>query len=600
MSRKGNPTIVIPPTAVPVLLLPKKKIRRVKLSLLPCFSKGYNDQFIYLLQAYDPNTKKIVYVYPFRTFETLSKILSSIEREGLWPLVSPNPVYVPVEFWKEYRQIAYKEPESTVKLVRKYKLLKDSAIHVFKIITIDIDSPFEDVYPVWKELLSLLELQKGYRVFKTKSSRFRAYISLDGTKDFKRARELVAIIYAFFGRKELKADHTFVSRLNHPVFWEDYPLYRYELVENAEGANDFFELYRKVKELQKKLELWTFNGKNLTEEFWGKKSSTKRKKKKCKVIKAPAFVRRLQKNALDNFELWKRAVVSLAEKHDSYRYIHVIQPAIGWAKWLELPKEEVTEFLEEFLGEEKKKDVEKGWKYVRELEFRVNDTVEWRGKTREEWEKEVESYIKPKKEVTRQELLKEVFGGQVWLLELIVRGMEKEGKIESYFVKAGRGRPKKVYKLVAEVQQGVETVAAGAEDFSQNNNSCFTGVVGGRLVKPFIDARVMERFFGSGMIFVEFVFCWFEGLFLCGKVGDCGYVLEGFEESGFGFVVESGKVVKVERCSFGGGVSEFLYVGGESVGGRSTQKDKDRNNLLDFLRSSVEAPFVGARVFAFL
>jgi len=470
------------------LTLPKH--RRVRKNPLPFLESlaakkdnskdnGCTKQYVYLLQAYNPETKKIENIYPFRTFETLKNILSSLEAENLWPLLSPNPIRVPKEFWEEYRQIAYKEPEATVKLTVKYKLLKDTAIDIFKVFTIDIDSPFEDVYPAWKELLSLLELQKGYRVFRTKSGRFRAYIGLDGTRDFKRARELTAIIYAFFERRELKADHTFIGRLNHPVFYEDFPLYNYELIESSEGTNDFFELYRKVKELQRELKLWTFKDKNLTEEFWGRKPPAK--KKECKVIKAPAFVRKLQKDALDNFELWKRAVTTLVEKHDSYRYICVIQPAIGWAKWLELPKEEVSEFLVELLGESKRKDIEKGWKYARELEFKVNDTVRWRGKTREEWEEEVKSYIKTKEEVTRQELLREVFGGQVWLLELILRGMEKEGKIESYFVKAGRGRPRKVYKLVAEVQQGVEAVAVGAEDFSHTNNSCFAGAMGGRL-----------------------------------------------------------------------------------------------------------------------
>ena len=144
--------------------------------------------------------------------------------------------------------------------------------------------------------------------------------------------ERLAFFYAFFVRKGFKADHTFVGRLNHPVFWEDYPLYRYELVESVEGENDFYGLYRKVKRLQKELGLYTFKGKNLTEEFWGKRPPTKKgDKKECRIIKAPAFVRRLQENTLDNFELWKRRVITLSEKHDSYRYIHVIQPAVGWA-----------------------------------------------------------------------------------------------------------------------------------------------------------------------------------------------------------------------------------------------------------------------------
>ena len=281
MSRKGNLIAVLPP-AVPVLLKNKKEISPpVDLELLKRLkTRAYKELPVYLLQAYDPASKKITYVFPFRTFETLKNILDSLKAENLWPLLSPNPIHISKEFWEEYRQVAYKEPEATVKLVVKYKLLTDEAIHVFNVLTIDIDSPFEDVYPAWKELLSLLELRQGYRVFKTKSGRFRAYICLDGTKDFKRAKELLAIIYAFFERKGLKADHTFVGRLNHPVFWEDYPLYRYELVESVEGENDFYGLYRKVKRLQKELGLYTFKGKNLTEEFWGKRPPTRKGIKK--------------------------------------------------------------------------------------------------------------------------------------------------------------------------------------------------------------------------------------------------------------------------------------------------------------------------------
>ncbi len=90
---------------------------------------------MYLLQAYNPETKKIENIYPFRTFETLKSILDSLKAENLWPLLSPNPIRVPKEFWEEYRQVAYKEPEATVKLTVKHKLLKDSAIDIFKIPT---------------------------------------------------------------------------------------------------------------------------------------------------------------------------------------------------------------------------------------------------------------------------------------------------------------------------------------------------------------------------------------------------------------------------------------------------------------------------------
>ena len=481
MSRKGNLIAVLPP-AVPVLLKNKKEISPpVDLELLKRLkTRAYKELPVYLLQAYDPASKKITYVFPFRTFETLKNILDSLKAENLWPLLSPNPIHISKEFWEEYRQVAYKEPEATVKLVVKYKLLTDEAIHVFNVLTIDIDSPFEDVYPAWKELLSLLELRQGYRVFKTKSSRFRAYISLDGTRDLKRAKELTAIIYAFFESRGLNADGSFVYRLNHPVFYEDFPLYNYKLVESVEGEVPFFELYKRAKRLQKELRLYTFKGKNLTEEFWGKRPPTKKgDKKECRIIKAPAFVRKLEREKLDVFELWKRRVTTLSQKHTSYRYTYVIQPAIGWAKYLELPKDEVTEFLVELLGESKRKDIEKGWKYVRKLEFTVPEKITWWGKTREEWEREVESFIKSRGgEATRQELLKGVFSGQVWLLELILMGMEEAGKIESYFAKHGRGRPRKVYKLVSEVQQ----VAVGGEDITDFNHTYNSyGAMGGRL-----------------------------------------------------------------------------------------------------------------------
>jgi len=84
-------------------------------------------------------------------------------------------------------------------------------------------------------LLGVLSPRTSYQVYRTKSGRFRAYIYLsDGTKDLKRARELLAILYADFKSKGFNADHTFVYRLNHPVFYEEFPLYNYELVEDLE------------------------------------------------------------------------------------------------------------------------------------------------------------------------------------------------------------------------------------------------------------------------------------------------------------------------------------------------------------------------------
>ena len=463
-------------------------------------SKRYNKQSCYLIQLYDPRIEAPVGVIPVRTQPTLDAVLKDLEGLGLYPLILPQPVYIPQSFWEEYR---YSNSKS--ELVKEYELLKDSSIYRFETVVIDIDSPFESVYPVWNELKEKIGIRSGYQVYKTKSGRFRAYIYLlDGTKDFKRARELTAIIYAFFEKKGLKADPTFVYRLNHPVFYEGFPLYNYQLVEEVGGRITFYGLYRRVKKLQKELELYTFNGKNLTEDFWGRRPPKKKDdKKECRIIKAPAFLRKLQENRLDNFELWKRAVTSLSEKHSSYRYIHIIQPAVGWAKYLELPEEVVTDFLVGLLGENKRKDIEKGWKYARELEFTVPDSVKWIGRTREEWEGEVIAYLQFRREVSRQELLREVFGNRKWLCDLIMDGLIDKGVATAFFVIYGRGRPRKVYKLAEEMRVplrkavGCEWIAqvslelsgvsynkekfvvGGAADFSQHNNSLYERAMGG-------------------------------------------------------------------------------------------------------------------------
>jgi predicted transcriptional regulator len=186
----------------------------------------------------------------------------------------------------------------------------------------------------------------------------------------------------------------------------------------------------------------------------------------------------------------------------------VIQPAVGWAKYLELPEDEVTEFLVGLLGESKRKDVEKGWKYVRELEFTVPESVKWAGKTREEWEGEVIAYLQFRREVSRQELLKEVFANQKWLCDMIMDGLASKGIVTFDFVVHGRGRPRKVYRLAEEVRiplrkavgceeeifylinnqekkvkvfQGVSLSREERKDFSQNTNSPVRRAMGGRL-----------------------------------------------------------------------------------------------------------------------
>jgi hypothetical protein len=491
-------------------------------------SKKYNKQSCYLLLIYEPQVGAPIDAIPVKTQPTLESVLKDLEELGLYPLIHPQRVYVPQPFWEEYRFA--RSSSQRLELVKKYGLLKDSSIYRFDTVVIDIDSSFESVYPAWNELRERLALNTGYQVYRTKSGRFRAYIYLlDGTKDLKRAKELVTIIYAFFESKGLNSDETFVYRLNHPVFYEDFLLYSYELIEDVEGKIPFFRLYRKAKELQKELKLYTFKGRNLTEEIWGKKPPAKREKKECKIIKAPAFVRKLEREKLDVFELWKRAVTTLSQKHTSYRYIYVIQPAVGWAKYLELPGDEVTEFLVGLLGESKRKDVEKGWKYVRELEFTVPESVKWAGKTREEWEGEVIAYLQFRREVSRQELLKEVFANQKWLCDMIMDGLVSKGIVTFDFVVHGRGRPRKVYKLAEEVRiplrkavgcegeifylinnqerkikvfQGVSLSREEREDFSQYINSPERRAMGGGWIGE-QDGEVGSSVIGGGRAFRE-------------------------------------------------------------------------------------------------
>jgi hypothetical protein len=162
---------------------------------------------------------------------------------------------------------------------------------------------------------------------------------------------------------------------------------------------------------------------------------------------------------------------------------------------LELPEEVVTEFLLGLLGENKRKDIEKGFKYARELEFIVPESVKWAGRTREEWEGRVIAYLNGKRRVNRQELIKSVFHNQKWLCDLIMDGLIKKGMVISEFEVYGRGRPRKVYELAEEmriplrkavgceeiIQAELELSAAPynkekfvvgcGPDFSQNNNS---------------------------------------------------------------------------------------------------------------------------------
>ncbi|MDW8030022.1 MAG: hypothetical protein RMK94_16715, partial [Armatimonadota bacterium] len=205
----------------------------------------------------------------------------------------------------------------------------------------------------------------------------------------------------------------------------------------------FYDLYRKAKEVQEREGLWELprRGKpfNLTQHFWPQHYRPPREEK----IEIPAFVR----NHFDAFSLWQKAVETLARKHPSgWRFLRVINPAVGWAKYLNLPEHEVESFLEKLLPD-KKQDIRKALKWSKELPFNTKETPR-SYKLSEHLQKAIDYIQSRDGKAKRQELLKEVFHGQVWLLELVMRYLEKKGYIESHTEKSGgRGRPSKVYTL---------------------------------------------------------------------------------------------------------------------------------------------------------
>jgi len=434
---------------------------------------GYKHQRTYLCLLYKQG--QIVDIVPVKTTDTLNVYIQGWTRFGIQPMILPNPVKVPRKYWEEYRKKGYKSNFLRLKLAKYYGLLRDSAILNIETLVLDVDSPYEKVFPVWEELKKKLKIEKGYTLVKTKRGNFRVYIYIKPTyivkkkvevrkgkliekveeKEFflsprgqgrngkthlENAQELQAILLAFFHSRGLKADYTFLGRLNHPVWvegWEiDYK--RSEIMEEKEGyAGRLYDLYRRAKHLQREEKLWELGKTNLTHRFWER---TKRKK-----VVMPTFVVRKLEEKLDALYKWKCAVKKLAERYTTYRFTRVILPAVGWAKALNLDRSEVESYLQEVLPDKKnfKKDMEKAWRYAHPTYF------EWKGD-----EISIKKYLIAflkivRKGVFRQDLLKTLFKGQNWLLEQVERFALKEGliRLEKIKRKTGRGRKAYFYSL---------------------------------------------------------------------------------------------------------------------------------------------------------
>ncbi|RUM27914.1 MAG: hypothetical protein DSY32_04940 [Aquifex sp.] len=346
---------------------------------------------------------------------------------------------------------------------------------------LDVDSPYEEVEPIFLELVERLGI-KGYECGKTKSGNFRAIIYLEplrievkvkkGKKEIKKvktfylrpntraknghthlqnAKEIMAIINAYFRKKGLKADDSF-KRLNHPV-WLGKDFYKRE--RKKTGETKLYDLYRAVKKLQAEEGLWETN-----KEFWKEKY---KQEKKGKVV-IPSFVAKREVKILDDLEKWKIAVRSLAEKYTSYRFTKVMMPAVGWAKDLGLPESEVYDYLRELLPDKRNfdEDFEKAYRYA-------NCTFEWKGQRtgKDEdlsTEKLVIMFLKKAKGGTlRQTLLKEVFKGKNYLLQRIEKFLIESGYVyvRKEKIKRGKGRKAYIYYLTEKGKAFLEALEEG-------------------------------------------------------------------------------------------------------------------------------------------
>ena len=435
-------------------------------------------------------------VVPVKTSTTLLIYFEGWKRYGIAPLFLPNPVKVRREYWERYRQGVRRNPYARLGLAKEFGILKDEAILKLKVLVLDIDSPYEEVLPVWEELKEKLGIKKGYWLVKTKSGNFRAYLFLEptvyeriykevvdgkvqekkvvyefwlrpegkgrnGKTHLENARELLHIIYAFFEKRGLKADRTFPNRINHPVWVEGWDINgrKSEVKEATEGyAGKLYDLYRRAKKLQKEENLWTFGSLNLTEKFWSKKLKKENSQARGKVV-VPKFVAKKQIRELDELTKWKLAVAKLAEKYDSYRFKHVMLPAVGWAMWLGIPKAEVESYLREVLPDKKNFDVdiEKAFNAAKPTPFK------WEGKELRT-EDLVRKFLKKAKGgVVRQSLLREVFRGKNYLLQKIERYLLENGLVyvRAEKLKRGKGRKAYIYHLTEKGEAFLEALEEG-------------------------------------------------------------------------------------------------------------------------------------------
>lgn len=439
------------------------------------------------------DNKKVVDAGLVRTYSTLKKLDDQFKNENCTMLLHPYTVTIPEGFWLKWKTA--NNSQDRISLIKEHNLIKDEAIYKIDKIVLDIDSPVE--YAQWQLenfIFPELGITEGYEIGRTKSGNTRAILYLKWSlkandvfrkqKHIERLRELYYfLIDYFYYLSNLKLDKTFADRINHPI-WFSFNSHFYQKTVSKPGKIPFYTLYGRMKQIQKRFKYWVTRDKmNLTLRFWG----DRRPERKSTKVQLPAFLRNELKSYIDEdykLTLWKKAVKSLY-KGRGYRFTNFILPAIGWAKYLNLDRIDVDEYIKGFLADrdymKTEKDLDIAWKYANELEFKIPETKKQiKLPANLDLIQLTEKALNLVKQTskTRQELLHEIFYKQAWLCDLVMNFLEKKGLVRSEFVKSGkRGRPSKVYHFVnsnnktAQVKQEQKQTIKSVNNTTTNNNS---------------------------------------------------------------------------------------------------------------------------------
>lgn len=370
--------------------------------------------------------------------EESRKLAKLLSLSNFYVLFHPNPVKLPKSFYKEF--FKRKTGRERLSVSKKFGVLKEERIKRIETLILDVDSPFTEVYPVWKELQELLPLSGD--IYRTKSGRFRAVIKLsiplfperktrNGKTNYENVKETLEKIGEFFQRHKLNFDRTCVDRLNHPIWLERGE----ELVLEGEEVN-FYRLYgevkRKLSKHQNIRSLSLRSGESRRKNFFPVKKS-KIKGIHCSQVKDSDRIHH-------SFLAWRIFVKSLSRKYTGRRFFKVMVPAAAAANTLRIDWEIVEETLNNLLSDRNPKKTQKDLETVRKSGIRAK-YLPFPDKAKKT--AEVIKYIAERGEVPQQELCKKVCFNQMWLTKEIVNPLLEAGILREKREKLTKGRGRK-------------------------------------------------------------------------------------------------------------------------------------------------------------